>query len=175
MDLCRECLGLRGPCFDSFGRCERTQRCACEPKEPLWTGYDYNCAIELCHLCGAATVRSGSRWSLFFCARCSTPVNAYNRAAGAVVIPIGRHSIMNGVVLSGRAAASPVARDAFAAAMTSLEGRIGRLFRWQRDKVRRLLRKLPEGGATVPLETYLEVARARSEDVDALIAELTHA
>jgi len=35
VELCRECLGLRGPCFDTFSHCERTQRCSCEPKEPL--------------------------------------------------------------------------------------------------------------------------------------------
>ena len=48
VEICRECLGLRGPCFDTFSHCERMQRCACEPEEPRWKAYDYNRAIELC-------------------------------------------------------------------------------------------------------------------------------
>jgi hypothetical protein len=45
-------------------------------------------------------VSSGSKWSLFFCEDCKMRVVAHNQGAGRCVIPIGRHSIMNGVFLS---------------------------------------------------------------------------
>jgi hypothetical protein len=49
MAVCRECLALRGDFFDTFNRCERTQRCGCSPREPLWNAFDYNTAAELCY------------------------------------------------------------------------------------------------------------------------------
>lgn len=167
VELCRECLGLRGPCFDTFSHCERTQRCSCEPKEPLWKAYDYNTAIELCRCCAATTVRSGSRWSPFFCDAGKERVLAYNRVAGSAVIPIGRHSIMNGISLSGEDAKSAVAQAAFEEGMANLFARIDRLTKWYRDRVRAVVQSIPGEEAAVPLERYLEHVRARSERSDA--------
>jgi hypothetical protein len=177
VELCRECLGLRGPCLDTFSHCERTQRCSCEPKEPLWKAYDYNTAIELCRCCGAATVRSGSRWSPFFCDACKERVLAYNRVAGSAVIPIGRHSIMNGISLSGEDAKSVVAQAAFEAGMANLFARVDRLWMWHRDRVRVVVQSIPGEETAIPLERYLEHVRARggSPDVafDALVLAVT--
>ena len=98
--LCQRCLVLRGPLFDSHNGCERVQRCGCEPAEPLWNAFDYNCAAELCGCCASHVIRCGSRWSVFFCAECKGHVDAYNDASGWMEIPIGRHSIMNRVALN---------------------------------------------------------------------------
>ncbi len=98
MELCRECLVLRGPFFDSHNGCERVQRCGCEPREPLWNAFDYNCAAELCPCCASRVIGCGSKWSVFFCEECKPHVVAYNGAAGLTVIPIGRHSMMDGRV-----------------------------------------------------------------------------
>ncbi len=143
MELCRECLRLRGP----LG--ERTQRCACEPKEPLWNGYDYNTAIELCQCCAAATIPSGSRWSVFFCDACKERVVAYNRAAGCCAIPIGRHSLMNGIFVTDEDVES---------SLVSFFERIDRLTKWHRERVRAVVQSLP-GDEAVPLDVYLERAR----------------
>lgn len=174
VEICRECLGVRGPCFDTFSRIERTQRCACEPEEPRWKAYDYNRAIELCRGCGADTVKSGSRWSPFFCETCKVHVDRYNRVAGSTVIPIGRHTIMHGIMLDGEAAANPVATAAFEAATSSLFERITRLERWHQERVRAIVRAVPGSAPTVPLDVYLSRARSRAEEPGILVAELAH-
>jgi hypothetical protein len=173
LELCRECLGLRGPCFDTFSHCERTQRCACEPKEPLWKAYDYNKAIELCRCCAWETVSSGSRWSPFFCEGCKALVVAHNRAAGGPVVPIGRHSIMNGIFVSSASAGSPVARAALTAATAGLFTRMDRSGKWFRDRVRAVVHRMPGAEPAVPLAAYLEHARARGESRGDLILSLS--
>jgi hypothetical protein len=100
LELCRTCLHLRGPFYDEFNRCERVQPCSCDPIQPPWNAFDYNECAELCRCCAAECVSSGSKWSLFFCEDCKMRVVAHNQGAGRCVIPIGRHSIMNGVFLS---------------------------------------------------------------------------
>lgn len=51
---------------------------------------------QLCACCGAVWIRDRSRWSIWFCELgCKDRVVALNSAAGRVVIPIGRHSIVN--------------------------------------------------------------------------------
>ena len=166
VELCRKCLALRGPCFDTFSRCERTQRCGCEPKDPPWKAYDYNTAIELCYCCAATTVSSGSRWSAFFCDTCRERVCAYNRAAGFAVIPIGRHSIMNAIFVSGQDAKSRVAQRAFEAGMANLFTRMDRLCEWKRDRVRVVVQSIPGEETAIPLERYFEHVRARGGGPD---------
>ena len=161
LELCRECLELRGPCLDRAGGGRRTQRCRCEPKEPLWRAYDYNMAIELCRGCVAATVPSGSRWSPFFCGECAPRVLAYNRAAGAA-IPVGRHSMMNGLGLSGAGASSAAATSALAVGMAGLWDRIDRLWRWRCERVRSVVHGFAGSEPAIPLEAYLERARGVS-------------
>ena len=163
VEICRVCLGLRGPCFDTFSRIERTQRCACEPEELRWKAYDYNRAIELCRCCGADTVKSGSRWSPFFCETCRVHVDRHNRVAGSTVIPVGRHTIMNGLLLDGDAAAT-----------SRLFERIARGERWHEERVRAIVRAVPGSAPAVPLDVYLSRARARAEEAATLVAELGH-
>jgi hypothetical protein len=170
--ICRECLELRGPCFDTFSRVERTQRCACEPEEPRWKAYDYNRAIELCRCCAAATVKSGSRWSPFFCQACDAHVRSYDRIAGHAAIPVGRHTAMNGILLDGGQATNPRAMAAFQTAMADLFGRVTRLVRWHRDRVRAGVRAMPGDDPVVPLDAYLARARARPEERRELVAEI---
>ena len=40
---------------------------------------------------------SGSKWSVWFCDACQHRVSTLNGSVGRCVIPIGRHSLMNGV------------------------------------------------------------------------------
>lgn len=177
MTVCGACAGLRGPCFDTFSHCERTQRCSCEPQEPRWKGYDYNTAIELCHACAAITVRSGSRWSWIYCETCKELALAYNRASGGAVIPLGRHSVMNGILLYEKDAAPPFAQAAFEAALAKLFARIDRLWSWHRARVREIVQSIPGEETAVPLERYLEHVRAHgpSPEVafDALVVAVT--
>lgn len=88
-----------GVCFHLFeqGRPDgHNQQCACAgaPSDP-WPGHDVNEHVRLCGSCGVTVLRSGSRWSPFFCPQCQTFAMAATMLAGRLVFPIGRHSIMH--------------------------------------------------------------------------------
>ena len=92
--ICGTCRGLYET--EPSNETALVQRChEREPKEEPWPGFDYNEWIRLCDCCAMAVVRSGSRWSSFFCADCRKRIIALNRSSQRAVIPIGRHSMMN--------------------------------------------------------------------------------
>jgi hypothetical protein len=102
--ICPSCFQCRGELEvqDADGSPGRyRQRCGCERAtaqlEKRWPRYDFNTYIELCRCCGIAPLRSGSRWSVFFCAECKERVFAFNRAHDGWVVPIGRHTAMHGI------------------------------------------------------------------------------
>jgi len=104
------------------------QRCGCEGSDEdpwgLWprTGahFDFNCYLELCRCCCVEPIRSGSRWSLFFCEECKARVFALNRALGRWVVPIGRHSAMHGILVRGDEAVDPQVAERFVGAARGL-------------------------------------------------------
>ena len=79
------------------------QRCRCDlPKdETVWDGFDYNEHLHLCRCCRGRALRSGSRWSVWFCEPCVKRVRRFNNACGRVVIPVGRHSLMSSIGVRG--------------------------------------------------------------------------
>jgi hypothetical protein len=172
MELCRECLVLRGPFFDSHNGCERVQRCGCEPADPLWNAFDYNCAAELCRCCASRVIRCGSKWSVFFCEECKPHVVAYNGAAGWKVIPIGRHSIMNGVALNTKHARKGSARRAFAQGMSEVFDGVGQLERFHHTQVTRIVSSIDSPGPTVPVPQYIEHATRSLPSGEAVFAAL---
>jgi hypothetical protein len=172
MELCRECLVLRGPFFDSHNGCERVQRCGCEPREPLWNAFDYNCAAELCRCCASRVIGCGSKWSVFFCDGCKRDVVAYNGGAGWNVIPIGRHSMMNGVALKTEHARNDVARGAFARGLSEVVDGIGRLERLHRAQVTRIVSSIDASGTTVPVPQYIDHATRSQPSASAVFAAL---
>jgi len=103
VEVCLQCFNLRGS-FEG-----KEHRCDCVPrddewKEREWGRYDIAALVDLCHLCARNTMKSGTRWSWYACDSC-LEVNRIvgdafgSRRAGA--LPLGRHSIMNGVSLGG--------------------------------------------------------------------------
>ena len=58
---------------------------------------DLNSDAHLCRTCLLTVVIGSTRWSLYHCADCKPAVVLLNRLARRCVIPIGPHSIMNGV------------------------------------------------------------------------------
>lgn len=74
----------------------RQQQCHDRVAGEPWEGFDVKEWIRLCDCCLAKPLRSGSRWSPFFCAQCQDGIRAAECG-----IPIGRHSLMNGVGPSG--------------------------------------------------------------------------
>jgi len=172
MELCRKCLILRGPFFDSHNACERVQRCGCEPRDPLWNAFDYNCAAELCRCCASRVIGCGSKWSVFFCDACKRRVVAYNGAAGRAVIPIGRHSIMNGVALNTGYARKGSARAAFAHGLSEVFDGIGRLERFHRTQVTRIASSIEASGSAVPVPHYVDHATRNQPSGSAVFAAL---
>jgi hypothetical protein len=172
MELCRKCLVLRGPFFDSHNGCERVQRCGCAPREPLWNAFDYNCAAELCRCCASRVMRSGSKWSVFFCDACKGHVVAYNGGAGWNVIPIGRHLMMNGVALKTEDARKGSARRAFARGMSEVFDGISRLERLHRAYVTRIVSSIDASGPTVPVPQYIDHATRSQPSASAVFAVL---
>jgi hypothetical protein len=172
MELCRECLVLRGPFFDWHNRCRRVQRCGCEPPEPPWNAFDYNRAAELCRCCASRVIRCGSKWSVFFCDACKRDVVAYNGAAGCTVIPIGRHSIMNGVALNTQHARKGSARAAFAHGLSEVFDGIGRLERFHQAQVRRIVSSIDASSPSVPVLRYIDHATRSQPSASSVFAAL---
>jgi len=102
MDLCLTCFSLSG----TYGG--KTHRCRCVPmaddwrERGEWAGYDIPLLVEVCRLCVRGTMKSGSRWSWFACETCRSVNDAVGKSVGGErgALPLGRHSIMNGLVPS---------------------------------------------------------------------------
>lgn len=133
--ICPECHELHGEWERPLE--DRTimlyQQCRCEravaPAEQ-WPGYDFNLAVDLCRCCGAVPLRSGSRWSVWFCDDCKLQVGLLNGRHGRCVIPIGRHSVHAGHLLTGEALQHPGEVVAFADTMVALFTVMGWLDDW---------------------------------------------
>lgn len=101
MDLCLTCFGLRGELRG------RTHKCRCQAltddwrERGEWAGYDIPLHVEVCRLCVRGTMKSGSRWSSYACTTCLELNLVVGRALGSDrgALPLGRHSLMNGVGL----------------------------------------------------------------------------
>lgn len=92
-----------------------------------------NRLVDLCWCCGQALIPTGSRWSTFFCPTCKQYVFELNEAAGSCLIPIGRHSIANGI--NGTPAPNESIEafsESFAQETKTMNSRIDRLRAWRR-------------------------------------------
>ena len=104
------------------------QRCRCPDKVPSgakWPGYDVNEHLHLCECCSMVVLPSGSRWSVSFCEECKQRVDELNESVGRCVIPIGRHSLMNGVGVAGRDVTSAGEDEIDAVVAAFLDGLTG--------------------------------------------------
>jgi hypothetical protein len=139
--ICAHCRHLRGPVPDRTDGVQ--QLCACTPVEvrraqPRWGG-DHNTYAELCRCCGLELLPSGSKWSVWLCEPCKTSVRNLNASAGRCVIPIGRHSMMNGVAARAVDLATDEAIDAFTRRLTTFVERTDFLDAHARAAVQRNL------------------------------------
>src|SRR5688572_25666900 len=80
------------------------QRYRCGPRdEERWPRFDYNERASLCLCCGMEALRSGSKWSPYFCNTCQTLAKEVSIRYRRLVFPIGRHSLMHTWVPETRA------------------------------------------------------------------------
>ena len=166
LEICPSCRTLRGRCVPSLGKSRRPreQECRCErrtrpqgEKHPEWNGFDVPMAVELCYCCGLVPLRSGSRWSVWLCAGCKPRAIELNGRVGRPIVPLGRHSMMHGIGMSG-----PVKEDeseeiaAFCAAANGLFEAINLLHEWARLRIAFNVERLGfDPGVAVPLPEYL--------------------
>ncbi len=172
--ICTGCFRIRG--CDPEGH---RQLCQCEkpaePEEP-WPGYDFNTYVELCYCCGIEPLQSGQRFSMFFCDECNARVHDFHENLGHRTIPIGRHTLMNGVLLNpdgpdAEADLSDVER--FAANMNSLVNAIDRLSACVTDRIRENIQTLGlQASEGVNLAAYLDAARTYPLEKQAAFTEL---
>ncbi len=152
LDLCLTCFGLKGQ-FRG-----KTHQCRCEPMEDdwrergEWAGYDIPLLVEVCRLCVRGTMKSGSRWTTYACRSCLDLNHAVGRALGAQrgALPLGRHSLMNGLSARPEELQNPELRS-FATAMRGLLKIWFRLADWKVEEGLRLAESSGVAGrGTVP-------------------------
>jgi hypothetical protein len=89
-ELHLRCASLRGHTSHGW------QGCLCEPG-PAWPGVDVSQEKSLCTLCARGLAGGPSRWSWHGCSPCMVWEKAVRDRLGRMLLPLGRHSIMNGV------------------------------------------------------------------------------
>lgn len=140
------------PCLQVRGWAGREQGCPCKPAEP-WPGCDVSRALDLCTVCARGTAGGTTRWSWLACTHCRSVEHALQDWLGIRVLPLGRHSLMNGVGLRV-AGASEAEAAAFAVHFEGLGLGWERLSAWGAAEARRLADRLGDGGPDVPLATW---------------------
>jgi tetratricopeptide (TPR) repeat protein len=150
MKVCTECGRIYG--FWHSERGDYYQKCGCKTPKPdtpqqgqaqeKWQGFDFNEVITLCHSCGQEVLRSGSKWSVWFCKECKERVIEFNTQYRKTVIPIGRHSIMAGYQLSGKESEDENKVQEFLTNFNSLSERIDILQKWRAHVMSRNMKSL---------------------------------
>jgi len=183
-DVCGTCCELRGPFEWRLQGVidQHVQECVCargsrdESERPeRWRGFDFNTVAELCYVCGCDVLRSGSRYSVWLCAVCKLRVLELCAELGRLVVPIGRHSIMNGFVLPTTPEPTDLDTEAFADRLLHMGTRINRLHDWARAVVRSNLAVIGREDADALLSEYLAAVGSldRHERFDAMVASMT--
>lgn len=172
MRICARCYEL----YEPDGARELPQRCGCNrDSDPRWPGADFNERALLCRCCGLTVLHSGSRWSLYFCGPCKHRVIDLDQRIGRLVIPIGRHSIMNGNMMRQKAPTLAAYRDNVAALATDVAGTLNaivsgtdRLWEWYRIQMARNMVSFGCHG-DVPLSDYVAALPTDAEALDRLV------
>ena len=175
----------RGPFVWRLQRVDyhHVQECACERKPrgqgerpETWPGFDFNTVAELRHACGGQVLHSGSRYSVWFCVECKERVRTMNAEIGQALVPIGRHTIMNGVGLQASPKPTRAEMEAFVARCGTMIDRIYRLDDWAHEVVHDNLVTIGRDDAhSVAIAEYLEAVRNldRARHFDAMVAWMT--
>jgi hypothetical protein len=95
LQLCLTCGELRGPYggFDNLCDCDGREW----DRQPQPRSGDLSDNVRLCRSCVGTLVGGSSRWSPYHCDQCMPAVQLWRKMAGRSVVPIGPHSLMNGV------------------------------------------------------------------------------
>ena len=131
---------------------------------------DFGQAITLCYCCGQELLRSGSKWSVFFCNICKEQIMQFNSAHGFALVPIGRHSLMNNIDASSDLAEGEKGNEEFASPMLSFFERIEFLYEWKRSVIKARPDRMGLSTDTdVRLDSYLsKLPRSQESKLEAV-------
>ena len=171
LELCTTCCWLRGPYvgWDNLCRCDSDAW----DRDPIPRCGDLHDNAHLCRSCVAALAPGSSRWTSYYCAECRPHVFVLNRLAGRCVVPIGPHSMMNGVFHT------PPEGPGDDASITSFSDQLTTLFRHQTDlhdfATRRVRTRLDELGVdtdAIAVDDYFARCRDAGWDAEHSFVEL---
>lgn len=161
--VCNTCGELFGPCREVGVSGERRrqleQLCACEngrKDQPKWERFDFNEAITLCRCCRGVVLRSGLRWSVWFCEPCKRKVQAVNDICESYVIPIGRHSIMASKYRTGAVTRTTARISKLRSTLLDIGHRTESLLTHARQTTLRIVETMGDEFPCTPLSDYLD-------------------
>lgn len=169
MGVCRDCGELYGLLRPRGGGRFYQQACGCEKERSATQAYedlkkdlnlDFGQAVTLCSCCGQVLMKSGRKFSGFFCDSCRQMVMKFNAFYGFCLIPIGRHSLMNGIGLSGKDIQDQKAVFKFVEEFDSLFTRMNLLSDWKKIIVAKNLKRIGHiGDLDIDLFSYIREVR----------------
>jgi hypothetical protein len=179
----RESLCVCGRCFTLFGG-EGLDRelCFCTPLEERREFYDavteatgdaWHRHYELCRCCASGIVSANERYARWFCAFCLKQADFVNRACGYCAIPVGGHSIVNGVYGSAKSCKTRGGATAVADQLNTFFRESGSVWDWGVQVTERQWRHagLPVTEA-VTADAYLDAVHAKGLYMESLFREL---
>ncbi len=138
--ICRRCGLAYGPWHYPFGENAGAvwyQACRC-PGRPAATkppNLDIRTVAELCKCCGAEFVPSGLKYSGWFCSDCKERAVELARVLGFWLVPIGRHSLIHGILLTPRDPVTTEVVERFASGFRALCIRMDWLDDWVKQSL----------------------------------------
>jgi hypothetical protein len=148
-----------------------------DPVSGRWGGFDFNQGYELCYTCGLVVLKSGSRWSVWFCDDCKNYVCDINTFFGETIIPIGRHTLMNGIIFKPTSEDTKKRRMArmakFTTKINGFFARIDHLSLWSKRVVRQNMLSIQrKGHGDISLSEYKKRTAGLCSRRDAVHSEL---
>lgn len=164
--ICGTCYGL----YEAGRPDGLNQSCHCGPREEeRWPGFDFNERACLCACCGTDVLRSGSRWSAYFCRECQLLAMGVSLWERRLVFPIGRHSMMHTFVPDAPAPSLATHDRCGSDEVQKVHGAITAISRgsdglrqWSAIVVRSHLQRLGLPGGTLLLEYLDAIAKDRT-------------
>ena len=153
LKVCGTCFGLRGETSD------RRQLCSCASSEDSQAyaeecyrrnGSYWTTVAVICRCCGAEVVDAGYKFSRWYCARCIKTVHEVNEACGFCAIPVGWHSIVNGVYVSPKSCRTEVGATAVADQLNAFFRESGGAWGWGKQVTERQWKR-----AGLPLDQHV--------------------
>jgi hypothetical protein len=178
-----ESLRVCGRCFTLFaGEGVDRELCFCAPLEERRAFYDamteatgdaWRKHYELCRCCASGIVSANDRYARWFCAFCLKRADHVNRACGYCAIPVGGHSIVNGVYGSAKSCRTRGGATAVADQLNTFFKASGSVWDWGVQVTERQWRHagLPSN-EVVTADAYLEAVLAKGLDPELLFKEL---